>query len=90
MISLEEAIRRMTSLPAQKFSLKNRGLLKEGFAADIIIFNESTIQDNSTFSKPHQYSTGIDYVIVNGVLTVNKGKHTNAKKGVMLYGSGRE
>jgi len=90
LISLEEAIRRMTSLPAQKFSLKNRGLLKEGFAADIIIFNESRIQDNSTFAKPHQYSTGIDYVIVNGVLTLNKGKHTNAKKGIVLYGFGRQ
>ncbi len=90
LISLEEAIRRMTSLPAQKFSLKNRGLLKEGFAADVIIFNENTIQDNSTFDKPHQYSTGIEYVIVNGEITLDKGTHTKARNGVVLYGMGKE
>lgn len=89
LISLEEAIRRMTSLPAQKFGLKNRGLLKEGFAADIVIFNAETVKDNSTFDKPHQYSTGVDYVIVNGKLTLNKGEHTNTKNGKILYGEGK-
>src|SRR5258705_3671385 len=74
-LSLEEAIRRMTSLPAQKFQLKGRGLLKEGMAADIVIFDENEVKDMSTFDKPHAYSRGFHYVIVNGVLTVDHEKH---------------
>lgn len=87
-ISLEEAIRRMTSLPAQKFQLSDRGLLREGYAADIVIFNESTVKDLSTFDKPHAYSTGFEYVLVNGVLTVDQSKHTGARGGKPLYGPG--
>ncbi len=83
-IPLEEAIRRMTSLPAQKFQLTNRGLLKEGYAADIVVFDEKTVADESTFDKPHQYSTGFKYVVVNGVLTVEDGKHTGARNGQVL------
>lgn len=83
-LSLEEAIRRMTSLPAQKFQLKDRGLLREGFAADIVVFDEKKVKDESTFDKPHQYSTGFKYVLVNGVLTVEDGKHTGARNGVSL------
>ncbi|MBN8673188.1 MAG: D-aminoacylase [Chitinophagales bacterium] len=83
-ISLEEAIRRMTSLPAQKFQLKDRGLLKEGMAADIIIFNEKEVRDVSTFEKPHAYSTGFHFVIVNGVLTVENEKHLGIRAGKAL------
>lgn len=83
-ISLEEAIRRMTSLPAQKFQLKDRGLLREGFAADIAVFDEKTVQDQSTYNKPHQYSVGFKYIIVNGVLTVEEEKHTGARAGKIL------
>lgn len=83
-ISLEEAIRRMTSLPAQKFNLKDRGLLKEGMAADIVVFNEATVIDKSEFSKPHQLSVGFKYVIVNGVVTLENEVHTGAKNGVTL------
>lgn len=83
-ISLEEAIRRMTSLPAQKFQLKNRGLIKEDMAADIVIFDESKVQDVSTFEKPHAYSTGFQFVIVNGVLTVENGKHNGIRAGKAL------
>ncbi len=90
LISLEEAIRRMTSLPAQKFNLKNRGLLKEGFAADIVIFNPATVQDESTFAKPHQYSKGFSYVIVNGAVTLEDEKHTQKRNGIVLYGEGKE
>ncbi|MER3498380.1 MAG: aminoacylase [Chitinophagaceae bacterium] len=86
-ISLEEAIRRMTSLPAQKFLLKDRGLLREGFAADIVIFDENEVQDVSTYEKPHAYSKGFRYVIVNGVLTVENEKHTGVRAGKALYGS---
>jgi N-acyl-D-amino-acid deacylase len=83
-ITLEEAIRRMTSLPAQKFQLTNRGLLKEGYAADIVVFDENTIADLSTFSKPHQYSTGMRYVLVNGAITLANGEHTGIRNGVAL------
>jgi N-acyl-D-amino-acid deacylase len=88
-ISLEEAIRRMTSLPAQKFQLHDRGLLREGFAADIVVFNEKEVKDVSTFEKPHAYSKGFYYVIVNGVLTVEAQKHTGQRAGKALYGPGK-
>ena len=83
-ISLEEAIRRMTSLPAQKFHLKDRGLLKEGYAADVVIFNEKEVQDLSTYKQPHQYSVGFSYVIVNGKITLDKGVETGVRNGVVL------
>ena len=88
-ISLEEAIRRMTSLPAQKFQLKDRGILKEGFAADIVIFDEKEVKDVSTFEKPHAYSKGFHYVIVNGVMTVENEKHLGTRAGKALYGPGK-
>jgi N-acyl-D-amino-acid deacylase len=87
-ISLEEAIRRMTSLPAQKFQLKDRGLLKPGYAADILVFNENEVIDMSTFDKPHAYSKGFHYVIVNGVLTVDNEVHNGTRAGKALYGPG--
>lgn len=83
-IRLEEAIRRMTSLPAQKFNLRNRGLLREGFAADIVVFDPRSVADLSTFTKPHAYSTGIALVIVNGSITMAHGKHTGARTGAIL------
>ena len=83
-LSLEEAIRRMTSLPAQKFQLKDRGLLREGYAADIVIFDEKEVKDVSTFEKPHAYSTGFHFILVNGVLTVENGKHTGTRAGKAL------
>ncbi len=86
-ISLEEAIRRMTSLPAQKFQLNDRGLIREGFAADIVVFDEKTVADLSTFEKPHQYSQGFKYVLVNGKLTASEGIHTGVRAGQTLkYG----
>jgi N-acyl-D-amino-acid deacylase len=83
-ISLEEAIRRMTSLPAQKFQLKDRGLLKEGMAADLVIFNAAEVKDVSTFEKPHAYSKGFYFVVVNGVLTVDNNQHTGQRAGITL------
>lgn len=85
---LEEAVRRMTSLPAQKFQLKDRGLLREGFAADIVVFDAETVADKSTYDNPHQYSVGFDYVIVNGKVTLEGGKHTGVKAGRSLRGPG--
>ena len=87
-ISLEEAVRRMTSLPAQKFQLEDRGMLKKGYAADIVIFDENRVSDLSTFEKPHAYSVGFVYVIVNGKLTVDDKKHNGTRAGKALYGPG--
>ena len=83
-ISLEEAVRRMTSLPAQKFQLQNRGLLREGYAADIVVFDADKVQDQSTYDKPHQYTTGFQYVLVNGLVTVDQGKHNGTRAGNTL------
>lgn len=87
-ISLEEAIRRMTSLPAQKFNLRDRGLIREGMAADLVVFNPLTIGDKATFTNPHQYAVGFQFVIVNGVVTGDKGKHTGERSGKFLTGPG--
>ena len=83
-LPLEEAVRKMTSLPARHFRLDRRGQLKEGFAADIVVFNAATIRDAATFEKPHQYAEGIPYVLVNGVVVVRKGEQTRARPGQAL------
>jgi N-acyl-D-amino-acid deacylase len=87
-VSLEEAIRRMTSLAAQKFQLKDRGLLKEGYAADIVIFSEAEVNDKATFESPHQYSVGFKYVLVNGKLVLENGVQTGTRSGHSLKGPG--
>ena len=87
-ISLEEAVRRMTSLAAQKFGIKDRGLIREGMAADIVIFDENTVQDLSTFEQPHAYSKGFKWVIVNGQLVVEDEKHLGTRSGMALRGAG--
>jgi N-acyl-D-amino-acid deacylase len=88
-IPLEEAIRKMTSLPAQTLRLKKRGMIREGLYADITIFDRNEFEDRATFSNPHQYSQGLMYVIVNGKLVVAKGKYTGSLPGMVLYGSGK-
>ncbi len=84
LISLEDAIRKMTSLPAQTFGLRDRGMIREGFAADIVIFDENTIADQATFDKPHQYPLGISYVVVNGTVVLSNNQMTEARPGVAL------
>lgn len=88
-IPLEEAIRKMTSLPAQTFRLKDRGLLRNGYAADIVIFDERSIADRATFEAPHQYPDGFSAVIVNGRLVFDGKKMTGAKPGQAIYGPGK-
>lgn len=83
-LTLEDAIRRMTSLPARTFRLRDRGLLREGFAADIVIFDPERVQDKATYTQPHQYSDGFDYVLVNGVVMVDEGRLTEARGGRIL------
>ncbi len=84
-ISLEDAIRKMTSLPAARLGLKKRGLIKEGFAADLVMFDPKKIIDKATYTNPHQFPEGIEYVIVNGEIVVRKGKHTGIKPGKSLF-----
>jgi N-acyl-D-amino-acid deacylase len=84
LLSLEEAIRKMTSLPAQTFGIKNKGLLKEGFDADIVIFDPATIIDTATFDEPAQKPKGIMWVMVNGEVAVEKGKVTGVTSGRVL------
>jgi len=83
-MSLEEAIRRMTSLPADKFNIKQRGLIKEGFIADIVVFDENEVTDMATFENPHQFSKGFKYIFVNGALTIDNGLHNGVRKGVAI------
>jgi N-acyl-D-amino-acid deacylase len=88
LVSLEEAIRKMASLPAQTFGLWDRGILRQGMAADIVIFDENIVADRATFQQPKQFATGFDYVIVNGRLTIEKGKHSGTKAGRILRSAG--
>jgi N-acyl-D-amino-acid deacylase len=83
-IALEEAVRKMTSLPADQFRFGGRGRLAVGNAADIVIFDRATVGDAATFEKPHAYARGIPYVLVNGVAVVRNGEHTGARPGVVL------
>jgi len=88
-IRLEDAIRKMTSLPAQTLRLNGRGLLKQGMYADMAVFDYARIADKATFQKPHQYAAGIPFVLVNGEPVVEKGRFTRARPGMILYGPGK-
>jgi N-acyl-D-amino-acid deacylase len=83
-IPVQEAVRKMTSLPADHFRLAHRGLLKEGYAADVVVFDPRTVRDGSTFERPHAYPEGIPYVLVNGTVVVRKGEHTSVRAGLAL------
>ena len=86
--TLQDAIRRLTSLPAETFKLKNRGCLKRECFADIVVFDPATIKDHAIFDKPHQYATGVQHVFVNGVQVLRDGEHTGAKPGQVVRGPG--
>ncbi len=88
-IPLNEAIRRLSGLPATNLELDRRGFLKEGLFADVVVFDPATIADRATFEKPHQYSVGMKHVFVNGVQVLKDGEHTNAKPGRALWGRGK-
>ena len=87
-LSLEEAIRKMTSLPAQRFRLLDRGLVRPGMWADLVVFDEKTVIDRASFEKPHAYAEGFQYVLVNGDVVIENGKHTGARSGRVLLGPG--
>ena len=87
-VTLEEAVRRLTSQPAETLKLKNRGRLKAGYFADVVIFDPEKVQDYATFEKPQQYSTGVVHVFVNGTQVLKDGEHTGAKPGKFVRGPG--
>ncbi len=84
MIPLNEAIYRLTGLPASNLKIKERGLLEEGYFADVVIFDPETIEDMATFSDPHQFANGVIHVFVNGVQVLREGDHTNEFPGVVV------
>jgi dihydroorotase/N-acyl-D-amino-acid deacylase len=85
---LEDAVRKATSAVATRLSIPDRGLLREGFFADVAVFDPATIADRSTFEQPHQLSVGMKLVLVNGTAVVRDGRHTGAKPGRVLRGPG--
>ena len=80
----------MTTLPATNLKLQKRGALKEGFYADITVFDATKIKDNATFEKPHQYATGMQHVLINGTAVLKDGEHTGAFPGRVVHGPGWE
>ena len=89
-LTLPEAVKKMTSMNADTIGIKDRGRLQQGLWADITVFNPATVIDRATFENPHQYPVGIDYVIVNGTVTLDKAQHTGALAGRVLYGPGKK
>ena len=89
-IARENAIRKMTSLPAQRIKLQDRGILKKGMWADVVIFNPATVIDRATWTQPHQYPEGIPYVLVNGELVIDEGTFTEVFPGQVIYGPGKK
>jgi N-acyl-D-amino-acid deacylase len=87
-LTLEDAVRRMTSLPARTFSFHERGIIRPGFVADLVLFDPDAVTDTATFADPHSYSKGFDVVIVNGVVAVSGGEPTDARAGEFVRGTG--
>jgi N-acyl-D-amino-acid deacylase len=88
LLTLEDAIRKLSSLPAHNLKIKDRGEIRQGYFADIAIFDPKTISDKATFDQPHQYSTGMVHVFVNGSQVLKNGEHTGAKPGQVVRGPG--
>jgi N-acyl-D-amino-acid deacylase len=86
--TLQDAIRRLTSFPAANIGIRQRGSLRPGYYADVVVFDPRTIQDHATYEKPDQLATGVDDVFVNGVQVMKDGKHTGAKPGRFVRGPG--
>ena len=86
MITLQEAIRKLSAFPAQNLSLKDRGMLREGYFADVVVFDPRTVQDHATYEQPHQLATGVDQVWVNGVQALRDGEATRAPSGRVVRG----
>jgi N-acyl-D-amino-acid deacylase len=88
-LTLADAVRKMTSLAAEQLGIHDRGLLAEGMKADVVVFDPDRVIDKATFQDPHQYAEGVNYVVVNGTVVIEEGKHTGKKPGQVIYGAGR-
>jgi N-acyl-D-amino-acid deacylase len=88
LLPLEEALRRLTSLPANTLRIEKRGRLVPGFFGDVVVFDPQKIQDHATYANPHQYSTGVVHVLVNGQQVLQDGEHTGATPGKIVRGPG--
>jgi N-acyl-D-amino-acid deacylase len=88
-LTLEDAVHRLSGLPATNLGLEGRGFLKEGMYADVTVFDPATIADTATYEKPHSYAVGMKHVFVNGVQVLRDGEHTNATPGRAVWGPGR-
>ena len=89
LLTLEDAVRKMTAFPAARLGLTDRGVLRPGLKADIAVFDPARVKDTATYAQPHQYAEGVLYVIVNGQVVFEKGAMTPARPGRVLYGPGR-
>jgi N-acyl-D-amino-acid deacylase len=87
-ITLQDAIRKLSGLPAKNLKLERRGKLKKGYYADVVVFDPETVQDHATFVEPHQYATGMRHVFVNGEQVLKDGEHTGATPGRVVRGPG--
>ena len=90
LITLEEAVRKMSSFPAQRLGLRDRGSIQAGFKADIVVFDPARVRDAATYDMPHQYAEGVALVIVNGQIVFENGAMTEARPGRVLYGPAKE
>jgi N-acyl-D-amino-acid deacylase len=88
-LTLEEAVRKLSGLPATNLGLDHRGFVQEGMFADVVVFDPATVGDRATFEKPHQYSVGMKHVFVNGAQVLKDGEHTGAKPGKAIWGPGK-
>jgi N-acyl-D-amino-acid deacylase len=87
-ITLLDAVHRLSWLPATNLGIRGRGALREGYYADVVIFDPAKVQDHATYAKPHQLATGVNDVFVNGVQVLKGGEHTGAKPGRFVHGPG--
>ena len=88
-LTLEDAVRKMTSFPAARIGLHDRGMLRPGMKADVAVFDPATVRDTATYDQPHQYAEGFALVIVNGQIVFERGQMTSARPGRVLYGPGK-
>jgi len=89
-LTLEDAVHKMSGLPAQRLKLYDRGLIRPGMKADLAIFDSATVADKATFEQPHQYAVGVKYVLVNGKIVIDNGKLTSERPGRILYGPAKQ
>src|SRR2546428_2854323 len=87
-LTLEDAVRKMTMLPAQILGLRDRGQLREGFAADMAVFDPAIVGETNSFERPKSYARGVEYVLVNGVVVIDRGVHTGARPGRAIFRTG--